>query len=530
MGLTDDVTAVIPIGRNGNREWLAQAVRSLVPIPHLIVENDGEVGEARNQGLREATTEYVLFMDADDVAAPHMVDELYRAIWDVDVTYPQMLLVSEDLSEPVGLHEAQPFCPMRLEQGNFVPGCAMVRREKALEVGGFRELPLLEDWDLWLRMARNGARFKPVPDARLYYRQVSGSRNKNQDVDWDKVALEITGGDRTKDALATFYYSPTPAVAYVRCVMPARYLPGVAREGMDIAYGPDGEHEFVGHRGAAVFQLASNHTVATIAAQMKQDGIRVLVETDDNYVAEGAERFRNKAQWGQNIGDLPNTVQGHEAIIGHPEHGADGLIVTTRYLADQYRHLNPNIYVCPNQVDPQDWQPLNKPDDGVFRIGWFASQSHQGDERLIHRALKWAARQKNVEVVTLGYQPPWKFKTRRLPWATDMSAYRQAMQVLDVGVAPVLPSPFTRGRSDLKWLEHSMAGAASVVSDIDCYDTVPDELALKAKDAAGFERAIRHLVLHRDEAKQLAAEARAHVLEKRTMAANVHLWREAIAA
>ena len=528
MGLKDDVTAIIPVGRNGNREWLQQAVRSLGPIPHIIVENDGEVGEARNAGMREATTEYVMLMDADDVAHRNMVDELYRAIWDVDVTYPQMLLMSEDLSEPVGLHEALPFCPMRLEQGNFVPGCALVRREKALEVGGFRNLPLLEDWDLWLRMSRAGARFKPVPDARLYYRQVEGSRNKNQDVDWDKVALDITGGDRTKDCLATFYYSPTPAVAYVRCLMPARYLPGVAREGMDVAFGPDGQHEFVGHRGTAVFQLGSNHTVALIAAQMKQDGIRVLVETDDNYVSGGAKRFREKAQWGERIGEKANTVEGHKTILSHPEHGADGVIVSTEYLASQYRKLNPNVYVCPNQIDPADWQPLAKPDDGIFRIGWFASGSHAGDEKLLGKALRWASRQKDVEVVTLGYRPQFDFPFRAYPWATDLSAYRKAMQVLDVGLAPIVPTPFTRGRSDLKWLEHSMAGAASVVSDVESYNTVPDELALKASDADGFFRHVRRLVQNRDEAPQMAAAAREFVLERRTMAANIGLWRQAV--
>jgi hypothetical protein len=527
----NDITAVIPVRRGGgNKEWLEQAVRSLGDIPHLIVENDGEVGEARNHGMREATTEFVQFIDADDVAAPGMVDELYRAIWDVDVTYPQMFLVSEDLSEPLGLHEAQPFCPMRLEQGNFVPGCALVRREKALAVGGFRELPILEDWDLWLRMSRAGAKFKGVPAARLYYRQVEGSRNKNADVDWAAVADQITGPDRTRDALATFYYSPTPAVAYLRCVMPARHLPGVAREGMDIAFGPNGEHEFVGHRGTAVFQLGSNHTVATIAAQMKQDGIRVLVETDDNYVAGGSKRFREKAQWGEKIGDRANTVGGHKAILSHPEWGVDGVIVTTEYLASQYRKLNPNVFVCPNQVDPDDWQPLKKPDDGVFRIGWFASQSHAGDERLITKALRWASKQKEVEVVTLGYQPRWDFRFRALPWATDLSAYRKAMQILDVGVAPIVPTPFTRGRSDLKWLEHSMAGAASVVSDVDSYDTVPQGLALKASDADGFYKQIRRLVQNRDEARELAAAAREYVLAERTIGANIDKWKEAVAA
>lgn len=520
-----DVTAVIPVARNGKREWLQQAVNSLRLDKVLVLENDGELAEARNTGLREATTEYVVLMDADDVAAPGMVEQLRHAIWDVDVTYPEMVLVTEDLKGICGHHQAQPFCRHRLLQGNFVPGVAMVRRQAALDVGGFRDLPILEDWDLWVRMSRNGARFKAVPDARLLYRQVEASRNKNATVDWDAVAAEIVGGEKV-NAKATFYFSPTPAVAYLRCVLPARHLPGVAREGLDIAFGPDGEHEFPGHEGTAVFQLAANKTVATVASQLREDGVRVLVETDDNYFAGGSQRFREKAQWGRRIGEQANTVNGHQWIVEN----ADGVIVTTDYLASQYRKHNPNVFVCPNQVDPDDWQPLVKPDDGVFRIGWFASGSHAGDGKLVQRGLEWASRQKDVEVVTLGLDPRWPFKYRKLPWTNDLSVYRRAMYQLDVGVAPLVATPFARGRSDVKWLEYSMAGAASVLSDSEPYSTVPDGLALKATDPAGFLKHIRHLVQNRDEARALGAAARDYVLEKRTVQANIDKWAEAVAA
>lgn len=522
-----DVTAVIPIHKTtGNREWLQQAVNSVgVGVEILVMENDGSVAEARNHGLREATTEYVLFLDADDVAAPRMVTELRSAVWDVDVAYPEMVLVTEDLKGVCGHHLAQPFCANRLLQGNFVPGCAMVRRQAVLAVGGFRELPLLEDWDLWVRMSRNGARFKAVSDARLFYRQVEGSRNKNMDVDWDAVAREIVGG-QTVDAKATFYFSPTPAVAHLRCAMPAKYLPGVAREGLDVAFNDQGEHRFIGHEGAAVFQLGASKTEALVGAQMKADGIRVLVESDDNYFAGGAKRFRDLAQWGGQIGAAAHTVEGHRAIVEN----ADGVIVTTRYLADRYRKFNPNIFVCPNQIDPDDWQPLTKPDDGVFRIGWFASGSHVGDAKLVQRGLEWASRQKDVEVITLGLDARFPFKHQKLAWTNDLSKYRLAMHQLNLGVAPVTANDFSRGRSDLKWLEMSMGAAASVVSDVESYETVPDGLALKATDPAGFLSAIRYLVQNRDEARAMGAAAREYVLERRTMKANVHLWDQAVAA
>ena len=518
----EDVTVLIPIHReNGNREWLQQAINSVRDAKAFVLENDGELADAYNAGLHAADTEYVLLMDADDIAHPNMLHELRAAIWDVDVTYPELLFTDEQMTKPVDVMAAAQFCPMRLQQSNYIPGVALVRRKKALEAGGFRDLPALEDWDLWLRMHRAGARFKPVPAARLFYRQRDGSRS-DQDVD-EAVIRDIVGGDDpTADLPATFYYTQTAATAYVRCVLPARHLPGLALDGLHARFSED-DYEYPQHRGAAVFQLAADKTRAGTTVALQAKGHRVLVETDDNYVVEhSATAFRKKANWGRTIGSAPHSVQGHKWIVKQ----ADGVIVSTPYLADRYRKLNPNVYVCPNTVDPADWQPLKKPDDGVFRIGWFASASHAGDGKLVARALEWASRQKNVEVVTLGYDPGWKFPYRRLPWATDLSAYRRMMQVLDVGVAPVVPSPFTLGRSDLKWLEYSMAGVATVCSDVVCYSGV--EHAMKAADAKGFYRAVQHLVANRDEAKEMAAAAREHVLGERTTAAQIHTWREAI--
>jgi hypothetical protein len=521
-----DITALIPIHRtDGNREWLQQAVNSLGPnVTPLILENDGEVTEALDVGLREATTEFVLPFGADDVAAPGFVDELAAAAWDADVAYPEMMLVDETLTELLGTHRAQPFCRYRLLQNNYITGNSLIRRTAALDAGGYRRLDALEDWDLFVRMAGNGARFKPVYTARMFYRQVGGSRNRG-DRDWDTLRRQIIGDtDPTADLPATFYFTHTPATAYLRCQMPAKHLPALAVDGLEAAVNNDGGFDMPNHRGAAIFQLAADRTRAFFTEQLQAAGHRVLVETDDNYLAGGAKRFRKWANWGVGIGESAHTVQGHKWIVAH----ADGVIVTTEYLASQYRKLNPNVYVCPNQVDPDDWPELAKPDDGILRIGWFASASHAGDEQLIRRAMEWASRQKDVEVVTLGYRPRWDFRFRALPWATDLSSYRRAIQYLDIGVAPVIPTPFTRGRSDLKWLEMSMGGAASVVSDTDPYSTVPDGLAVRAEDAAGFYKAVRRLVQNRDEVKQLAAAAREHVLKERTITANLWRWRQAI--
>jgi hypothetical protein len=83
------------------------------------------------------------------------------------------------------VHGAQQFCPRRLLQQNYITGSSLIRREKALDAGGYRDLESWEDWDLWVRMSRRHARFKPVVDAAFFYRQVPGSRNRRDGIDWE---------------------------------------------------------------------------------------------------------------------------------------------------------------------------------------------------------------------------------------------------------------------------------------------------------------------------------------------------------
>ena len=74
-----------------------------------------------------------------------------------------------------------------------------------------------------------------------------------------------------------------------------------------------------------------------------------------------------------------------------------------------------------------------------------------------------------------------------------------------------------------------MGGAAAILSDVAPYSLWADgENCLKAKDAGGFFKQVKHLVANRDEARQLAAAAKEHVLRERTTEAQIGLWREAV--
>lgn len=534
------VTVLLPIHRSkGNREWLQQAISSFPNgTPYMVLENDGDVSEAFNAGLREADTEFVLPFGADDVALPNMLQRLLAPSWNADVVYPGMIVTDEQL-QPTGDHHAAPFCGNRLLDMNYISGAALIRRAKALEVGGYRKLKALEDWDLWVRMYRAGARFKACPEAQLVYRRHDGSRNHEVAGDLEQLAawrekIVLRHGplglrklpDPLERVQATFYNSATPATTYLRCQLPARHLPGIVRPDLAIAESAEAL-DFPEHRGpAAVFQIAADSSAAFSAIAMREHGIRVLLESDDNYLASPGRQIRERQQWGKKIKDgRRHSAEGHHWIARQ----VDGVIVTTDYLARQYRKLNPNVFVCPNTVEPADWPALEERNDDVLRIIWTASKSHAADVALVTRAFEWAARQSGVEVYAAGLNPRWQFKHGYLPWFDDLDAYRDHFKHFDVGVAPIKPTPFALGRSDVKALEYAMGGCVPVLSDVAPYDPWTDgENCLKAADAKGFLRAIQQLVRNRDQVKQLAAAARAYTLAERTTAAQIHCWQEAI--
>lgn len=543
------MTVVVPFLRGGNEQWLAQAKGGFPAGQKLIVvENDGEMAEALNDAIiNHVETPWVYRFDADDIAGPLLLQQLRDAVWDgADGAYPTMILVPEERAPegfvPIGVHHADQFCSHRLETYNYITGASLFRREMFVKVGGYRDLPALEDWDLWLRMVREcGARLKAVPEAFFYYRQVYGSRNKHtgDPLEMKRLYNEITGERPRPDDLATFYFQGTPMVAHLRCVNPAKWLPGIAQPAYQVPYT---EHEeqprmrFLHHRGAAVMQFASTQADSLIGRWLQLNGHPLFVEMDDNYTVTGG-RIARWANWqakviekGKALEAQKPSVEGHIRIV----RSADGVICTTEYLAEQYRPLNPNVWVCPNQVEPSEWpaEPLS-PDDGIVRIGWFASGSHDRDYPLIAKALRWAGSRKNVEIVSMGVEISERkiLRYRPIPWCDDWGVYRLALGALDIGLAPILATPWSLGRSDLKALDYAMGAALPILQDDRPYEEwVHGVNCLKAKTPEDWLRAVKYAVYNAERRREIAAEARRYTLEERTFEKNSYRWAEAISS
>jgi teichuronic acid biosynthesis glycosyltransferase TuaG len=134
------------------------------------------IAGARNAGLREAKAALIALLDHDDFWAP---EKLARCI-DAISANPDAVLVGHDIEvvregKSLGVLKKGPSDSRMYERllldGNAVsPSAAVFRRDKALEIGGFREEPqfnTVEDYDFWMRLSKTGPFvFIPAPLAR----------------------------------------------------------------------------------------------------------------------------------------------------------------------------------------------------------------------------------------------------------------------------------------------------------------------------------------------------------------------------
>jgi glycosyltransferase involved in cell wall biosynthesis len=182
---------------------------------------------ARNTGAERAAGEYMLFLDADDMLAPTLLEcavAILREQPAVGFVYSGMRLFGQDRHE----WPSVAFDLRRLALDNYVLPHALVRRAAWRQVGGFDMIHFpygFEDWDFWLRVAAAGWRGWHIAAPLVAYRRHGPSLSATGKIhEWDARAQIIRKhrelyGDRLL-AWATVRCArrslPTPAPSALR--------------------------------------------------------------------------------------------------------------------------------------------------------------------------------------------------------------------------------------------------------------------------------------------------------------------------
>ncbi|MGB5896888.1 MAG: glycosyltransferase [Geitlerinemataceae cyanobacterium] len=139
-------------------------------------ENAG-LAASRNRGIDRATTDYIAFIDADDLWTPEKLYDQFQALqenpkaavaysWTDYINESSQVIYQGGYPTVNGDAYAHLLLVCFLENGSN----PLIRKQALLEVGGFDEsLPAAEDWDLYIRLATR-YHFVGVPRPQILYR------------------------------------------------------------------------------------------------------------------------------------------------------------------------------------------------------------------------------------------------------------------------------------------------------------------------------------------------------------------------
>lgn len=187
----------------------------------------------------------------------------------------------------------------------------------------------------------------------------------------------------------------------------------------------------------------------------KAPNTKLFLDVDDN-VFEIPKGNSSKDKWGEE----------EQSILAHFATQCDGVICSTEPLVKYFKVLNDNVIVSPNRIKPSQWVELPKGD--VIKIGWTFSKTHTPDKEAIGNALKIIKEKyPNVVIETTGSE---------LEGTTDISGIPFLLypkwlceRKWDIAIAPLKNNQFNKCKSNIKWLESTLAGSVFVGSNVEPY-------------------------------------------------------------
>jgi tetratricopeptide (TPR) repeat protein len=298
---------------------------------------------------------------------------------------------------------------------------------------------------------------------------------------------------------------------HYRCQQPARHLarlPGVA-----VADCPLDHHLLPRLLPAADVLLLQdfNWDLFPLVAQRRAEGRVTVQEANDDYF--DLQPWNVRAAMWQNRATQDQLRQCLVAV--------DAVQTSTAVLAERWRPWARRVAVFANQLTAVP--PLTEPPPRPLTIGWAGSIGHLADWYQTAPLLQtWLDAHPDVHLAVMTGEPARSFL--RLPPERyffrpggSLADYLHFLGRLDIGLAPLLPSAYNRGRSDVKYLEYAALGVAGIYADLEPYrDSVRDgETGLLYRSGADLLACLDRLAADPTLRRRLRVQAHAQVAAER---------------
>jgi glycosyltransferase involved in cell wall biosynthesis len=228
---------------------------------------------------------------------------------------------------------------------------------------------------------------------------------------------------------------------------------------------------------------------------------------------------------------------------------ADGIIVATPLLGERLVELNERIYVVSNALDERLYKRRSPatPAPATERkiLGYMGTVTHDADLAIVSRALRKVLERHRdgLEFQLIGgcSNPDFLKSLEGLPVRVldpqENARYPKFVEWMtqhvhwDLAIAPLEDSPFTRCKSDMKFLDYSALGIAGVYSRVPAYETSVRHLEsgyLVENDWMAWESAIEEVLADDSLRLKLSRNAEEYVRSNRMLEQRAHCWRDVV--
>jgi glycosyltransferase involved in cell wall biosynthesis len=241
-----------------------------------------------------------------------------------------------------------------------------------------------------------------------------------------------------------------------------------------------------------------------VARRLREAGVAVVYDNDDDVSAT-------------HVGHEYDPLRRQQILSGITAMVRCAHVVTTpsEAIAERYRELGAeDVRVLPNCLPPIFTRARGVPPHPEVTLGWLAAGEHKADLKALglrdtlERLLEAHPR---LQVIGVGL--PLDLRSDRYdPWPiTAYGRLPELMSHFDIGIAPLIDTPFNRARSNVKLKEYAGVGVPWLASPIGPYIGMgPEQGGRLVPDDRWYEE-IDALVRDADERRRLAQRARAWV-------------------
>lgn len=205
---------------------------------------------------------------------------------------------------------------------------------------------------------------------------------------------------------------------------------------------------------------------------------------------------------------------------------SESVIASTGPLADEIRARVPgkDVVVLKNLIHSAYFKDISyksKPDSPVTKLLYTGSNTHAGDTSPLADVAEKYRDEKNVYMIFYGHWPPEVVKKPAKNFVmigfTRLESYGPTLCFMapDVSFVPLSDHKFNKSKSNIKFMETTLAGAACIVSESEAYADLVDSVhavKIPSLDGASWVEATESLIKDPEKRISMNEEARKLVI------------------